>query len=620
MTTFLSVAIIAIMLVFQGCNKSSNDDPVNNMDNMIVPDGFVFETTHEVSVTIQMPTTVVFSDELRSRFDVYTTHPDDGGKYITSGSFDDTGKFEGTLRLPITQQEITVMTIAGSITTALPETSTFKEGGVIIDFGDDYLTTPPDSIDPGLKSYSVHMDQNRKRGFTSQNLINNGGFELDDFGYIKFWHRDIPIDGKWYITTHSGESERYDDNGNYVLRSPVTEPGNHYYGGATQMIDASPGDVITFSADFKSVANNNGFLYAAPYIIPRNANNQALAYYAVSYRYPSSDWVNKTVTATMPNGTDKVNILMWYNDRAANSSVYGDNVVVTGPVTDSDGDGVDDDLDDYPNDATRAFNVFYPNENDWGTLAYEDLWPGKGDYDFNDLVVDYQFKSVLNSSNQLVEFYTNYSVRAIGAALTNGFAFMVPGDPANVASITGTNITEDYLSLNANGTEQNQTNTVIFLFDNAFTMIGSSGSAFVNTKTDVPYVEPDTNQLHVLFTNPVSNAGTAPYNPFIVTDKNRGQEIHLAGEPPTDLADTDLFGTWADDSNPSSGKYYQTANNLPWALDLPVSFAYPVEQVQIIDAYNHFQEWGETGGNQYPDWYTNKSGYRNNSNIYSPPQ
>jgi len=175
----------------------------------------------------------VFSDELRSRFDVYTSNPENGGKYITSGSFDDNGKFDGTLRLPITQQEITVMTIAGSITKSLSQNTTFKEGGVIINFGDDYLTTAPDSIDPGLKSYSPKLDQNRSRGFTSQNLINNGGFELDDFGYIKFWHRNIPMDGKWYITTHTGESERHNDNGNYVLRSPVTEPGNYYYGGAT---------------------------------------------------------------------------------------------------------------------------------------------------------------------------------------------------------------------------------------------------------------------------------------------------------------------------------------------------------------------------------------------------
>ncbi len=35
-----------------------------------------------------------------------------------------------------------------------------------------------------------------------------------------------------------------------------------------------------------------------------------------------------------------------------------------------------------------------PSEQFTGTLAYEDLWPGKGDYDFNDLVVDYDFDIV----------------------------------------------------------------------------------------------------------------------------------------------------------------------------------------------------------------------------------
>ncbi len=617
-TIFVS-AIIAIAILFSGCSKTNNNEPSGGMDNMKVPDGFVFETSQDVQITIQMPTTVVFSDELRSRFDVYTEHPDDGGKYITSGSFDSNGKFEGTLRLPITQEEITVMTIAGSITAEVPQQTTFKEGGVIIDFGDDYGTTPPDSLDPVLKNYLENAVQNQGRGLTSQNLITNGDFSTDDFGYINYWSNTIPMDQTWYISQRTGQCERYDDNGNWVIRTPWTEPGNYYYGGVTQMIDAAAGDVITLSADLKSVYNGGGLRYAWLYIVPRAANNNILGYYWVQYPYPTTEWVNKSVIATMPNGTDKANILLWFNDYAANAAVYGDNVVVTGPVTDSDGDGVDDDLDDYPNDAARAFNVYYPNETDWGTLAFEDLWPGKGDYDFNDLIVDYQFKSVLNSSNELVEFYTDYSVRAIGAALTNGFAFMIPGNPSNVASVTGTNITEDYLNLNANGTEQGQSNTVVFLFDNAFTMIGSSGSAFVNTKTDVPYVEPDTNQLHVLFTNPLANAGTAPYNPFIVTDKNRGQEIHLAGLPPSDLADTDLFGTWADDSNPSAGKYYQTVNNLPWALDLPVSFEYPIEQVQIINAYNHFQEWGESGGSQYSDWYTSKSGYRNNSNIYSPP-
>lgn len=598
------------------CKKDTT--PVNNMDNMVVPDGFTFESTKEVDVTINMPNTVDFS-EMKSRFDIYTAHPDKGGKYLLTGSFDKNGKYSGKIRVPSSLGSITVMTLAGGIEIELLEESSFKEGGVIIDFGDDYGNYPPDSIDPDAKGYINAVSQNSLKNTTNQNIITNGDFSQDDFGYIYYWSNTIPLDQRWYITQYTGQSERYDDNGDYIIRTPVSEPGNYYYGGITQLIEAEEGDLITMSADIKSFSPGNGLLYSWLYIIPLNSSGTALNYFNVVYPYPADEWVNKTIAATMPSGTDKVKILVWFNDYAANSYVAVDNVVVTGPVQDSDGDGVDDDLDDYPNDATRAFNIYYPNSEDWGTFAFEDLWPGKGDYDFNDLILDYQFKSVINSSNELVEFYTDYSVRAVGASLINGFGFMIDGESSNVNSVTGTNFTENYITLNANGTEQNQTNTVIFLFDNAFNMIGSSGSAFINTKTDVPYVDPDTNQLHVLFNNAVANAGGAPYNPFIVTDKIRGQEIHLAGEVPTDLMDEDLFGTWADDSDPATGKYYQTNNNLPWALDLPVSFQYPVEQVQIIDAYTHFKTWGESGGNLYDDWYLNKVGYRNTNNIYSPP-
>jgi LruC domain-containing protein len=331
--------------------------------------------------------------------------------------------------------------------------------------------------------------------------------------------------------------------------------------------------------------------------------------------------VNKTIAATMPSGTVKCQVLFWTNDYTTQSRALFDNAFVTGPVSDTDGDGVDDELDDYPNDPTRAFDVYYPNSTDWGTFAFEDLWPGKGDYDFNDLVLDYHYKSVLSSANQLVDLYIDYSVRAVGASLINGFGILIEGDPTNVQSVTGQNFTEDYLTIAANGTEENQSNTVIIFFDNAFSMIGSSGGGFVNTVPTIPYVDPDTNQLHVAFnvssTRVVSNR-VAPYNPFIIVDKTRGIEVHLAGEEPTDLVDTALFGTWADDTNPAEGKYYQTLNNLPWAIDLPVSFDYPVEQVQIIDAYNFFADWAESGGNLYDDWYEDLTGYRNTENIYAP--
>jgi len=607
-------------LAFQSCNKMPAPAPNNkpSMEKLNIPDGFTFKTTRLENVTINMPTSVSFSD-MRSRFNIYTDDPAKGGKFITAGGFNQQGQFTGEIRIPTDMDSIYVQSIVGSKKVGINSTVGAKEGGLIIDFGDNYGSAPPDTIEPtSTKSSLANNSTLHYKSMETNNLIGNGDFESNDFGTIHYWSSSHPVDGKWYFTQTLGQMEQYNDGGNHEIRTPYTS--GFYYGGASQMIAAKPGDLITFSADIKSTGNKNR-LYTWLYLIPVNANNHALAFYNVGYFFPSQNWTTKTIAATMPQGTVKVNVLFWSWDLEKNSSINVDNVVVTGPVKDADGDGVNDELDDYPNDATRAFNVYYPNKTDWGTLAYEDLWPGTGDYDFNDLIVDYHYKSVLNASNKLVEFFTDYSVRAVGASLENGFGMMLGGDPANVASVSGTHYTEGYLKLNANGTEQGQSKTVIMLFDNAFSMIGSSGSQFINTKEDVPYVDPDTNTLHVVYQSPVSTdvTGSAPYNPFLVVNKNRGKEVHLAGQKPTDLMDQSIFGTWSDDTDPAIGKYYQTSNNLPWAIDLPVSFAYPVEQVEILSAYNHFDEWAESAGSQYPDWYEDKAGYRVGSNIYTKP-
>jgi len=85
------------------------------------------------------------------------------------------------------------------------------------------------------------------------------------------------------------------------------------------------------------------------------------------------------------------------------------------------------------------------------------------------------------------------------------------------------------------------------------------------------------------------------------------------------ITDTDGDGV-DDDSDPATGKYYQTINNLPWAIDLPVKFDYAIEQTEIVEAYNYFRSWAESGGTKNEDWYEDNTGYRNNQYIYSPPQ
>ena len=144
-----------------------------------------------------------------------------------------------------------------------------------------------------------------------------------------------------------------------------------------------------------------------------------------------------------------------------------------------------------------------------------------------------------------------------------------------------------------------------------------SSAAITNTYIGGAYSAPKTMNIKIEFITPVSvsNLGTAPYNPFVVIGGVRGKEIHLAGSAPTDLADKSKFGTLDDDSNLAIQKYYMSDKNLPWAINIPLQFAYPLERQDITKAYLKFNQWAESKGSVYKDWYTNNNGYRDSSKL-----
>lgn len=286
---------------------------------------------------------------------------------------------------------------------------------------------------------------------------------------------------------------------------------------------------------------------------------------------------------------------------------------------DDDGDGIRNEFDEFPEDPQRAFNNYYVAKNDFATLAFEDLWPAKGDYDFNDLVVAYNFNQITNSDNNVVELHALLQVRAIGASYKNAFGFSLDIAPNLVSSVSGQEISGNYLSIASNGTENGQSKATIICFDNPYNIIEHpGGGSGVNTNLSAPYANPETMELRVNLTQPVGfdDFGTPPYNPFIIVDQERAVEIHLPNFAPTDLADQTLFGTYQDDSKPESNKYYLSDTNLPWAINIPVMFDYPIEKKSILNAYNYFDSWASSIGEQNKDWYMNESGYRNSSNIY----
>ncbi|MBZ0242189.1 MAG: LruC domain-containing protein, partial [Bacteroidales bacterium] len=286
---------------------------------------------------------------------------------------------------------------------------------------------------------------------------------------------------------------------------------------------------------------------------------------------------------------------------------------------DRDGDGIPDNFDDYPDDPERAFNNFFFTEGDFGTLAYEDLWPYRGDYDFNDAVIDYNFNQITNGNNALVELNATFILRAHGAFFHNGFGIELSLQAADIESVEGTVLSSNYISLNGNGTEAGHSKAVVIMWDDSYEILSPAYSGIgANTNPDVPFQIPDTMNINIKLTNPVpmNQAGVPPYNPFIIVDGQRGVEVHLPNKAPTALADLSLIGSGDDDSDATNNRYYKTQENLPWAINIVEKFAYPIEKTEIIKAHLKFAEWAESGGSLYPDWYKNESGYRDNTFIY----
>lgn len=266
-----------------------------------------------------------------------------------------------------------------------------------------------------------------------------------------------------------------------------------------------------------------------------------------------------------------------------------------------------------------------------GTLAYEDLWPYKGDYDFNDIVIGYNFAITKDLQDQVQDITATFILYAFGASYHNGFGFQLPGiNPDQIISVTGYNLANNtYINLASNGLEQGQSKSTVIVFDDAWRLMPYPGMGIgVNTNMSAPYVTPDTLVIHMSFYDNGSFATGGPvtynqldignFNPFIIVNKDRSVEVHLPDHVPTDLANKSLLGTGDDASNPATGTYYKTSKNLPWAINLPVVFQYPIEKQDITGAYLFFGDWAESSGVLYPNWYLPNPGFTNSSLIYVP--
>lgn len=305
----------------------------------------------------------------------------------------------------------------------------------------------------------------------------------------------------------------------------------------------------------------------------------------------------------------------WSRFRVSSTS----NIGATGEVADGE-------VEDHP---VELFELsvtasHFPSATGFVTLAYEDLWPGVGDYDMNDLVMYYRTTinsaSLENTPEQQFLYSISISgqISAVGAALHSGFGVEIIGLPrSSVDQLT--------MSLVIDGVQQTTTfleqsidneNAVFIIFDDVWDHVSApEGCNFFRTEYQC-----GGSVLQTQFTLTVPVSGNIPaqviddpiLNPFIFRSNARGMEVHLKNKSPTNKAGTSTLGTVDDWSNPGAGIYYQTDSGLPWALVVSDEWVHPAEARDLVQTYPLFEDYVTSGGTSSTDWYKTENAVNNN--------
>ncbi len=635
-----------VLILLTGCAKFEAADNENAasknlveegaMAGMNVPDNFNFDTAKRATIDLTVPSFLKGAG-----FSLYLTAEEQDTISFASASFDKDGKFSEYFELPAGQDSITIRSNYVGLTDGI--TVPLENGTAYFDYRPLYERDNTLSAKGFTKSKNTSKSFERN-GFTFLADFDNRGVPvnllapdiiqqnlLDDINASLPENEKLPNSHPEYLSGKETNITLIKEADVWVTFMGEGAGWRNALGYYTYPIGQEPTtieDIDTHYIIFPNVSMKNsggGLLPGDRVHLGRFPANTVVSWFLVANGYKgngigkgngthySQPELNKELNVDLKkhmvllyDDVRKLTILGFEDvprdwascDQDFNDAIFyaktnpvdaiaTDKLAAIDAANDADGDGINDELDYFPFDPDVAFNNFAPSASSTGTLAYEDLWPSKGDYDFNDLVVTYNYNLLANSEGQISRIEATYKIDHLGAAFHNGFAITFPISPANIESVTNQVIEKGYLNIQANGTEDDMESdeTVIVVADDTFDLLGRELKIVIS------------------FSNPVSkeSLGRVPFNPFIIVNGIREKEVHLPDLKPTSKAN--FLGNKDDYSNKDKNRFFKSKKNLPWALNIYDSFEPPKERIPIVMSYPRFLAWANSGGSIEKTWY-----------------
>lgn len=227
-----------------------------------------------------------------------------------------------------------------------------------------------------------------------------------------------------------------------------------------------------------------------------------------------------------------------------------------------------------------------------GVYAFEDLWPSKGDYDMNDVIVRYTYGKTFDKNNNIYAETFIFKTFQNMAGNQNGLAFRLRSS-GSVASVT--------CSIRKPG--EDEFSEVSFSYE-------AEDNVYLLTDNVKEYMGAEY-KVTLTYNTPINVSSVA--EPFIFKNKEGGKrwEVHIPKEAPTSKMDMSYFGKEDDASKPVQGIYYVRGGNYPFAFflsganesDLSRLLEPENESVPIDWLYSGYNGWVKSNGTDNKDWY-----------------
>jgi len=272
-------------------------------------------------------------------------------------------------------------------------------------------------------------------------------------------------------------------------------------------------------------------------------------------------------------------------------------------MPDSDGDGIPDVYDAFPNDPNYAFKLNVPDDDEALTVAFEDLYlvERAGDADYNDFVASYTIEELYGKEPDQPDQPTLLKTIKITATAVQklagynhlfGIAIGYEKEDENLqvkieatfydefGSITVQLRPFENITAPADSTYKNK--AIVPLFLSTKHAIGKQASVVVDFGTGIPR----------------DKVELAPYDPFLYVYDTR-YDIHLIGKDP--LPEIPYITELKSDAG---GLYnFMDDEGFPWALLVPTTWQHPDETQFIEEVYPFFKDWRKDKGASNSDWY-----------------